>query len=384
MNTNTLIKPVALLTASWALAVCCPTAATDNGVQAELRSAAAILPTLPHGMAVPTAPAGAVIIGAQPWVADAAQGFTPVLDVDTGVTDPRLAVSTAGLHLPISPTTVPATCGQVAYDGRGNVYITQGVVDTTVTPSVSRGILRIGLDPQTGAWVGPATYIATTAGLDGDQPTGAVIGPDGNLYVVFLKSGNIKRVLNPRIGTTQVVQSVGSTPNGHFGRALAFLGHDLYVGSINAFSVVPNATSTSCSGGCNAAIISDGFPGIPHVGLASDGVGGVYFAVSGYNQVWRYTPSTALFSYIAQGGVDRNANNASNFSFVAGKCNLFTLQAAICGWGMTPAARRPWAPAGFGPSRRGRFPASPEERSLRARTFKLFPTPCAVPGKPWW
>lgn len=308
----------------WLLAVCAGSSANANGLQAELRSSTAVLPVLPTGMSTPTAPAGAVIIGAQPWVADAVQGFTPVLDVDAGV-DPLLALSTGGLHLPISPTTTPATCGQVAYDGRGNVYITQGVVDTKVTPSVSRGILRVALDPQTGAWVGPATYIATTAGLDGDQPTGVAIGPDGNLYVVFLKSGNVKRVLNPAVGNTQVVQSVGSTPSGHPGRALAFLGNDLYIGSIDALSVIHNATSTICQGGCNALVIADGFPGTPHDALASDGVGSIYFAVSTYNQVWRYTPSSGLYAFIAQSGVDRNGNNGSNFSFVASKCNLLAL-----------------------------------------------------------
>lgn len=313
------------LAVGWVFGVSSIPTASANGLQAELRSSAAILPSLPAGMAVPTAPAGAVVIGTQPWVADASQGFTPVLDVDPGIADPFLALSTGGIHLPISPTTVPATCGQVAYDGKGHVYVTQGVVDTTVTPSVARGILRVTLDPQTGAWIGPATYIATTAGLDGNQPTAAAIGPDGNLYVAFLKSGNIKRVLNPAFGTTQVVQSVGNTPNGHFGRALAFLGNDLYVGSIDALSVIHNATSAACSGGCNATVIADGFPGIPHVGLTSDGVGSIYFAVSSYNQVWRYTPSTGLFAFIAQGGADRNGNNASTFSFVPSKCNLLTL-----------------------------------------------------------
>jgi hypothetical protein len=183
----------------------------------------------------------------------------------------------------------------------------------------------VALDPQTGASVGPTAYIATTAGLDGDQPTGAAIGPDGNLYVVFLKSGNVKRVLNPGSGITQVVQSVGSTPSGHPGRALAFLGNDLYIASVDALSVIHNATSASCSGGCNAAVISDGFPGTAHVSLASDGAGAIYFAVGTCNQVWRYTPSTGLFAFIAQGGADRNGNNPSNFSFVPAKCNLLAM-----------------------------------------------------------
>ena len=85
---------------SSALAICAVTTANANGLQAELRSSTSILPVLPPGMATPTAPAGGVIIGAQPWIADAAQGFTPVLDVDA-VVDPLLALSTSGLHLPI-------------------------------------------------------------------------------------------------------------------------------------------------------------------------------------------------------------------------------------------------------------------------------------------
>ncbi len=296
-----------------------------QGVQAVLRSSSALVPSSTVGATAPTAPAGGAVVGAQPWLCDAAQGFARLVSLESGVLNPVLGLATPGLHLPISPTTVPATCGQMAADGLGDVYITQGVVDTTVTPSVARGVLRETLDPQTGAIVGSGAYIATTAGLDGDQPTASAIGPDGNLYVAFLKSGNIKRVIKPAVGTTQVVQSVGSTPNGHFGRALAFVGNDLYVGSIDAFSVIHNATSPSCTGGCNAAVIADGFSGVAHVGITSDGLDTVYFAVASPSQVWRYTPSTGLFNFIAQGGADPNGGNASSFSFVAAKTNLLTL-----------------------------------------------------------
>jgi hypothetical protein len=124
-------------------------------------------------------------------------------------------------------------------------------VDTKVTPSVARGVLRV---PVNSAGVtASAAYIATTAGLDGDQPTSAAIGPDGNLYVAFLKSGNIKRVVGPGSGSTQVVQSIGGTPNGHPGRALAFMGNDLWIGSVDALSVIPNATNPSCQGGSSVA-----------------------------------------------------------------------------------------------------------------------------------
>jgi hypothetical protein len=274
-----------------------------------------------------TAPAGAAVVGAQTWLCDASQGLAP-FPLTAG----------ASVHLPISPTTTPATCGEIASDGNGTIYVTQGVVDTTVTPSPARGILRATLDPQTGALIGAPVYIATTAGLGGDQPTAAAIGPDGNLYVAFLKNGNIKRIVGPASGTTQVVQSVGVTPNGHPGRSLAFAGTDLYIGSVDAFSVIHNATSATCTGGCNAAAIADGFTGVPHVGVTSNGIDTVYFAVGTFNQVWRYTPATGLFAFIA-----------SNFSFVPAKSNLLTLDESGTLWigddpssGTTVGAGRVW------------------------------------------
>src|SRR5215475_10901090 len=80
--------------------------ANAAGIQVQFRGAA-------------TAPAGAAIVGAQTWICDASQGLAPF---------PLTAI--AGVHLPISPTTVPATCGEIATDGNGTIYVTQGIVDT--------------------------------------------------------------------------------------------------------------------------------------------------------------------------------------------------------------------------------------------------------------
>lgn len=298
--------------------------AVGAGVAAELRSGAALQPAPSAGQTLPSAPAGGQGIGTQLWTCDAREGYAPAVVVTPGVADPVLAIGTTGnVRLPISPTTTPATCGEVAYDGNGHLYVTQGVVDTTVTPSVDRGVLRLPVDPATGTPVGPGSYIATTAGLDGDQPTAAAIGPDGDLYVAFLKSGNVKRILNPGVGTIQVVQSVGSTPSGHPGRSLSFLGRNLYIGSADAFSVIRNATSTACTGGCNAVPIADGFNGLPHVGVVSDGLDNVYFAVS--NQVWRYSESGATFAFVSQGGATVAGAPPTSFSFVPAKSNLLTL-----------------------------------------------------------
>jgi hypothetical protein len=310
------------------LAAAAALGAQAAGLQAELRSSAAILSPPPPGMVAPTAPAGGIVIGPQAWTCDAWQGFAPVVAADTNAIDPVLAIATTGIRLPISSTTTPATCGQAALQSGGAVYITQGVVDTRNTPSTARGVLRTALDPATGALIGPSTYIATTAGLDGDQPTAAAIGPDGNLYVGFLKSGNVKRILNPGVGSTQTVQSVGATPQGHPARAFAFVGNNLYVASVDSLSVIANAVNPACLGGCNAVAVSDGFSGVAHTGIAYDGADGVYFAVApsapAPGQVWRVSLSTSQFTLVSQGGADRNGGNAGNFSFAAGKTNLLT------------------------------------------------------------
>ena len=66
------------------------------------------------------------------------------------------------------------------------------------------------------------------------MPTSIALGPDGNLYVGFLKNGNVVRIVNPtalKIDPTQIVQSVGTAPNGRPIRSLAFVGPDLYLAS---------------------------------------------------------------------------------------------------------------------------------------------------------
>lgn len=303
------------------------TAAVAAGpVPAELRSAANILPVpLPAGMFVPSAPAGGLVIGSSVWACDAGQGFAPVVPVDPSSTDPLLAVSNAGVHLPIASGFGNATGGELAYDGNGHVYITQGVVASN-TPSSVQGILRVSVDPITGLLTGTPVVIAANSGLGGNQPTAIALGPDGNLYFGNLKNGDIKRIINPSVGTTQVVQSVGKTPNGRTVRSMAFFGNDLYIGASDTLSVIVGATNQIvCQGGCNATPLNDGFSGTAHVGVAPAN-DGVYFAVGGAtNQVWHYTSSAGAFALVASGGVDRNGANAANFSFVDAKSNLLNV-----------------------------------------------------------
>ena len=348
----------AILAATVILTGAGATVARAAGVQAELRSAAALLPNPIPGAVAPTAPAAGAIVAAQPWACDTAKGFAPIVAVEQGVADPLLGIGNTGaLKLPISPTTVPATCGQMAL-GNGATYITQAVVDTTVTPSTNRGILRTFLDPATGALIGPSPYIATTAGLDGNQPTALAMGPDGRLYVGFLKSGNVKRILNPGVGSTQVVQSVGNTPQGHPARAFAFVGNDLFIASVDSLSLISNATRPSCAGGCNATPLSDGFSGLSHTSLAFDGNHALYFSVAGNplipgsNQVWRLTLQAGggLYTFVSQGGPDGMAPMPRTSPSIPPRpTSGRSTPPATSGSAMTPAVQQRPGPAGYGP-----------------------------------
>src|SRR5262249_7162180 len=117
--------------------------------------------------------------------------------------------------------------------------------------------------------------------------------------------------------------SVGGTPNGRPSRAIAFLGPDLYIGASDSLSVIKNAVATACQGGCNAVALSDGFAGVSHVGVTSDGVDTLYFALNN-NQVWRYRKSTNAFTLISTTGVDQ-AGNVLPYAFVGGKTNMLFL-----------------------------------------------------------
>jgi hypothetical protein len=306
------------------------TAFAAGPVQAELRSAASILPSpLPAGMFVPSAPAGGLVIGSTTWACDAAQGLAPVVAVDPSSADPLLAVSNTGIHLPTAAGFGSATCGQLVYDGNGNVYITQGVLANN-TPSNVQGILRVGVNPATGLPSGAPVVIAANSGLGGNQPTAIAVGPDGNLYFGNLKNGDIKRILNPSVGTTQTVQSVGKSPNGRPVFSLAFVGVDLYVASSESLSIIVGATNLPvCQGGCNGVVLNDGFSGVAHIGLTGNAVDTLYFSVAGSaNQVWKYGVLNKTFTIVAFNGLDRTGASAGNFSFVGSKSNMLNLDPA--------------------------------------------------------
>jgi hypothetical protein len=69
--------------------------------------------------------------------------------------------------------------------------------------------------------------------------------------------------------------------------------------------------------------VADGFDGIAHVGITSDGINRLYMAVN--NQIWRYTISSHTMQSISNGGIDPVSGVSSPFLFVKGHTNLVQL-----------------------------------------------------------
>ena len=288
---------------------------------------------LPTGQsAAPNTPGGGVLVGKNFYVGDGAQGFRHFAPADpnnpdpvnTGflVFDPNISFSIGG-----GTACVPfCKVGQVAYDGNQTVYLAiydhqKGQPFTNMFPGVWR--VNILVD---GTWQDPQLLVPKF-GLAGNEPTSAALGPDGNLYVGFLKNGNVVRIVHPTLDNsdpTQIVQSVGTAPNGRPIRSLAFVGPDLYLATSDGLAVIKNAVATTCLGGCNGVHISDGFSGIDHVGLSTDGINRIYMAINGQG-VFRYTISSGVTQVVSTGGHDPNTGATLAFAFVGGHSNLVNL-----------------------------------------------------------
>ena len=181
-----------------------------------------------------TAPVGGVFTGNHLWVSSA-EGFNRLDPDGSGILLPQLSTS-AGI-----PNGV-VSGGQPAYDQANNVLY---VPDRS---GKSRGIFKITLDPITDQVI--SSYpIAPTSGLGGRAPSAVALGPDGNLYVGFQKSGDLVRILNPGApqGTPLTVQTFGKTFKGGPTAGLAFgrdtMSDQLVIAGKDGMQVINGASS---------------------------------------------------------------------------------------------------------------------------------------------
>lgn len=275
----------------------------------------------------PHTPSGMVFLGTNVWAGDEAQGFRHYIPVDPANPDP---INTGQFQFDIAfgwsmgggTACVPwCSVGQAAADGTSRIYVAvwdhpKGQPGNFGGPGVWMIQMQSPLSPF-GAFEG-LSPLAPTLGLSGDLPTAIALGPEGKLYVGFLKNGNIKRITNPSLinptSQNQTVESVGGTPNGRPMRSMAFLGGDLYIATDQGLSVVRNAAlCLNNQNGCgNALPVKDGLAGVTHVAVTTDGASKVYFSAAG--SVFRYTPADGRVVTVSNGFLFVNGHtNALSF-----------------------------------------------------------------------
>lgn len=238
-----------------------------------------------------TSPAGVLAMGTHVWVSDHVQGFC------------RLDAQLDGTFL-INPNTcngAAASPGQAAFDAATNfVYVPDNSAN-------SIGVWRLAFDPATET-VGSATLLAPGLGLGGLRTTAAALGADGNLYVGSIRTGDIKRVVNPA-AASQTVQTVGRTSDGGGASALTVVGPDLYLAQAGAITRIANVQA--CAAGCAAQ--ATGVQATAPTALASDGLDVLYVAntnVFGQSTVLRYRISTGVQDVYANKGVFPDGTSA--------------------------------------------------------------------------
>jgi hypothetical protein len=187
----------------------------------------------------------------------------------------------------------------------GTVYVF--VPDSS---STSTAVVRYQFNPANETLSNPLimdvpNQTSVGGGARGGRSVAAVLDRAGNLYVSYIKSGDIIKVvgaLSPTLTTTPVTTRVGSTSDGRGVNALMFFGNDLYLAEIGGFglSTIPDpngVTRAACTAvaPCTAASLNPQisfFPG----GLATDGVS-IYIGDSPLTtpgSVLQYNPALPL------------------------------------------------------------------------------------------
>ena len=251
-----------------------------------------------------TQPGGGIYHGTHFWLADGISGFVR-LQPDTF--DPSQITQTYAGYA------AGGSYGQVAYDAAHDaLYIAdQG--------SKSVGILRLSFAPNEQA--SNACFIAPS--LNGRRPSAVALGPDGNLYVGFLTTGDIVRLpvsamVAPPACQVPPVATIGKSIKGGRVNGLAFIGLDLYIAGKDGLTKIPNATS--CLSGCVSQVVP-GSANTGHFGIWADGIDTVYYLRDA--NVMRYRVSTGVHQVFANSG-NLADGTATSFMFVGGKSNLLT------------------------------------------------------------
>src|SRR5690606_28901980 len=174
-------------------------------------------------------------LGERMWVSDGVQGLCRV---DPGVGGPALNLATCRIGADVP--------GQVAFDPASNfVYM----------PVAEDGVYRAAYNPANNT-VGAPVRIMTETGRV--RMTSVALGPDGNLYIGYIRITDIQRFVNPSGapgGPPQQFHTIGTSGGEVSG--MAFVGSDLYILDADPITLAPRLSVIRNAVACGGA------PGIP-------------------------------------------------------------------------------------------------------------------------
>jgi hypothetical protein len=187
-------------------------------------------------------PGGTVSMGSHLWVSDHVNGFCRM---DRNAATGKFTINAA------TCSTVAASPGQASFDPATNsVYVPDN-------STKGQAVYRLRFNPVSETVSAPVA-LGAGAIVAGSKPTATTLGPDGSLYVGFIKSGKILRISNPA-GSASSAQFVAATSDGRGAAGLAFanasdgsLGTSLYVAEGGGISEIADATA--CAGDCIASM----------------------------------------------------------------------------------------------------------------------------------
>jgi len=184
-----------------------------------------------------TAPPGLVFIpgslGGHLWLSDQAGGFCRLDPTGLPLPNPQF---TKNIGTCVLTATKP---GQPVYQAATkNVYVPD-------SGSKSQGVLRFTIN-TVNETISAANVLGAGFGA-GDRPIGAAVASDGNLYVSYLKNGNITRYTTPA-GATQTTTNVAKSSDGKRVLSLAASGTTLYLAENNFVTSINNINL--CTGSC--------------------------------------------------------------------------------------------------------------------------------------
>src|SRR5690606_11473889 len=169
----------------------------------------------------------------------------------------------------------------------------------------SASIVRLLYDPVSET-VGTPVAISTAPGVvpvPDLRPAAVALGPSGSLYVSYLNSGAIVRIVAPG-GASPTVQAVGTSSNGGGVRSLAFVGNDLYLAE--STGVTRLAAVDTCTGTCTAAAVAGTSVAAP-LSLAANAT---HLYIGNAAAVYRFNLSTSVQELFGDTGTATVLGNA--------------------------------------------------------------------------